>query len=700
MATIASSLKLMDAMSRPLQQITNAINLVISAMHQMNAATGQNAQVTRTLTSAQNQLRSAEAGVAQAIEQVTREQERLNNSNQKASQHTEGLTSSIKNLAAAYLTLQGGQQLVSATVGGAMELEKMKGMLIARTGDEGVGTAMFDQIKKEALRTGADVKAALTGTLSFFSMTKDTGKLGQLNQLAQQMAAFDTSGQGLEGAVFALKEAASGDIVSLAERFNMSKTDIRRFKIDELGKTGNIDGFITAFNKLLESQSMGKEAFEKMMDQPGKKWEKVVNNFKTSLSDAGTSALNALMPVIDKLLNAFQSGKVQAFFDVLSIALGIAAHGFVFLLDLIELIGVFFYNNWDIIGPILAGIAGAILYMIIPSIWRWVVGLWAMVPPILTAAWAWMVMNWPIIAIGAAIALLVYILMKFGVSAKQVVGFVGGLFGTLFGFLKNQIAFIWNTILAFAEFFVNIFIDPVYAVRKLFYDLTTNIIDFFGNMVNGAIYALNLLVEAINLIPGISIPLIPEIDMKSVNAAIAMVKPTSDKGVVNFDKYKMKQTDYKTAFETGQQLGEGVYDKIANAVASLKTTGSMVDKKGIKLPESFDKIKQPPRLKQPTIGQSASNNLGNSSKNQGSIDKIGKVGEVGKINDKVDVASEDLKMMRELAEMKNIQNFVTLNPSVQVTTGDIRNGEDADMIVKRIEKLLSDQIVSTAQGVY
>jgi len=79
---------------------------------------------------------------------------------------------------------------------------------------------------------------------------------------------------------------------------------------------------------------------------------------------------------------------------------------------------------------------------------------------------------------------------------------------------------------------------------------------------------------------------------------------------------------------------------------------------------------------------------------------IDKVGEVGKIRDTVDISSEDLKMMRELAEINAIQNFVTLTPTVNVRTGDIRNGYDVDTVIARIEASLTEQIASSAKGVY
>ncbi|MOA70281.1 hypothetical protein D3C78_1990520 [compost metagenome] len=56
--------------------------------------------------------------------------------------------------------------------------------------------------------------------------------------------------------------------------------------------------------------------------------------------------------------------------------------------------------------------------------------------------------------------------------------------------------------------------------------------------------------------------------------------------------------------------------------------------------------------------------------------------------------------MRELAEMKSIQNFVTLTPTVQVTTGPINQGADIDTIVRRIEQTLEEEIAASASGVY
>lgn len=82
------------------------------------------------------------------------------------------------------------------------------------------------------------------------------------------------------------------------------------------------------------------------------------------------------------------------------------------------------------------------------------------------------------------------------------------------------------------------------------------------------------------------------------------------------------------------------------------------------------------------------------------VDNIGKVDSVGKIEEPVEIGSEDIKVMRELAEMRHVQNFVTLTPTVQVTTGNINHSTDINTIINQIENKLEEQFIGAAQGVY
>src|SRR5690606_29281657 len=136
-------------------------------------------------------------------------------------------------------------------------------------------------------------------------------------------------------------------------------------------------------------------------------------------------------------------------------------------------------------------IGSVLLVAIISAIWSMVTALWS-------AAIAWLALNWPILLIGAAIGFLVYALYKWSDVTSEVIGFIGGIFGTLFAFLYNGFAVVANSFFSVAEFFANVWRDPVYAVKKLFYDLVINVLRWMENLARG-------IENIINSIPGIEI---------------------------------------------------------------------------------------------------------------------------------------------------------------------------------------------------
>lgn len=72
-------------------------------------------------------------------------------------------------------------------------------------------------------------------------------------------------------------------------------------------------------------------------------------------------------------------------------------------------------------------------------------------------------------------------------------------------------------------------------------------------------------------------------------------------------------------------------------------------------------------------------------KSDGIID-VGNVDNVNHINDTVDIASEDLKYMRELADQETINQFTSklLQPSINVTFGEVKETADVDEIISKI----------------
>ncbi|MDG0056998.1 hypothetical protein MMB75_25565 [Paenibacillus sp. P2(2022)] len=599
---------------------------LIRVVRQLRTSSGANAA----------SLQAALARIEALEQKINQLQDQLNRRLREGGRNSEGMLSNLRNIAAAYVSIAAAKGLFENVMGGAMEQQQMISTFVARSGSEALGNAIYNAITKQALAAGQDVQQALSGTMSFMSSTLDPKQLAQLNKLSMRLAKLNPM-EGLEGAAFSMKELLSGDYTSIVERFNIGRGTIKNSDALKAGKAGDIEGFIKGMDKLLVQQNLSEKAFSKMLDSPAAKWQKLVNTFKFNLAQAGNAAVNAFAPLFDVINKAFASGKFDQFFGSIQAGMSMIA-------QVTSSVVQFLINNWDLVKNtllVLGVVAAAVA-----------VGF----------AVDWIIAVWPLALIVAGIIAIITILNKFGISTGQVVAFVVGIFYAMFAQLNNWIAGFWNVILDFVEFFANIFIDPVYAIKKLFYDLWNDIGKYFVDLINKMVDGLNWLIEKTNSITGSTISAIQYMKMED-----GPQKPTTDKDVLDFSKYRMQSMDVLKAFNSGKTAANDLTKSISNF--SLKGTA-----------QPYTVPKMP--------------------KQNGNIGNVGKVGKVGKIEDKVDISSEDLKVMRDIAEMKSIQNFVTLTPTVQVKTGDINNGADVDTIIKKIGDHLEEQFVSTAQGVY
>ncbi|MEJ9164968.1 hypothetical protein P4I20_31205, partial [Paenibacillus graminis] len=552
----------------------------------------------------------------------------------------------------------GLKALGEATLGGAMEQQKMVDMFIARTGDADIGKAMFDKFRDEALKAGQDVNKSLQSTLSFFSATQNTDQLSKLNNITQRLNAFDSAGNGVEGAAFALKEAMSGDIVSLAERFNMSKTDIRGFKIDELGKAGDIDGFIKAFDKLLEKQKMGQAAFDQMMASPAKQVETLGNNVRSMFADAGGAAVQSLTPLITQLNAAFQAGKFQPFFDALSLGLDNVVQGVMKLLDWITQVYTYFSENWSWIEPIITGVGTAVL------------ALYAALK---------------LVAIGQAIVNAVMNANPFVLIATLIIGLIVyfyRLWQTNDQFAAAMMR-AWNAILGFFDRIPLFFMRVGYGIADAFGYAKVQSLKLLEDLANGAVDRINDLIKKLNSWNLVSIEYVDRVEFAAGEAAK--------------EEAARQDRDAKLA-DKEAALAAKAADREADVQKFLQDRQDKREKAEQKAKEEEDKAKGD---KGKPYDFTDWNKRADASRTQTvPDDKLKKVDKVGKVEKPIDISKEDLKVMRDVAEMKNIQNFVTLTPTVQVKTGPVNNQANVDSIVTKIGNMLTEELASTAKGVY
>lgn len=653
MATISASLRMFDQMTRPLQQVTQALNLTISAMDNMNNSANRDIRITNSLNTARGAIQRASVGLqelASSQDRARNNQDRLNNSFNKGKNVADGLLNKVKGLASAYLGFQAIKKGIDLTIVGAANLEQQLITISGMLGNKDVGKAFFEKINDYALISQYGLKNFAAISRQFIQFTKNTDKLMELNKLAERLAFLDPT-QGLEGAGFALKEILGGDGMSLKGRFGFGSGEIKQLK-----EATSMDDFIKKFDHMVSEKGGTQKAVEEAANAASSLWNNLMANISTSFAKAGNRALEVMKPALRALNEAFREGKFQPFFDSISSGLAIIGQGVLFVLNIISWIGGFVQENWSIIEPILIATALYFSTILIPI-------LWDTITTILAMGVAWLMINWPILLIIGLIALFIYILTQCGVTAEQILGFIGGIFGVTFAFIHNHIAYLWNKFASFAEFIANLFIDPVYAVKKLFYDMATNILGRIANIAKA-------LTDLINMIPGVKVNLHSGLD----NLISKIPVPKSDKNVVKIPR--MKQLDYENEFKYGYSKGAGV----ANGIGNMFSTPDLSNISKKANLDEWNKAQGPGKL--------ASEADKDKKKHLKSID------------DKIDVSNEHLEMLRDLAEQESIQNFVTLTPTVQVTTGDIKEEADINKIINKIESYMENELVNSAEGVY
>ena len=234
----------------------------------------------------------------------------------------------------------------------------------------------------------------------------------------------------------------------------------------------------------------------------------------------------------------------------------------------------------------------------------------------------------------------------------------------------------WNGILNFFDQVPIFFAKVGIGVVTAFFSMKTKALEIVQALVNGVIEGINWMIGVLNKIPGVSISAIETVDFAS--------------------KAKLQE-------EAVRQAGEKVIAEMeANAAAKAAAREAKVQEMLRERAEkrAADAAEQEAKKAANTAGKDYEQKLASFQGKDTNIDEIGKVGEVGKINDEVDISEEDIKLLRDIAEQKFVQNFVTLTPQVTLTDIKISEKVDLDEVTAAIERKLEDEFVTAAEGVY
>jgi hypothetical protein len=344
-------------------------------------------------------------------------------------------------------------------------------------------------------------------------MTKDLDTLKTATNLAERLGASNMD-QGMEGAAYAMREMLSGDFVSLQERFNMSRSDIKKYIKDQT----TIEGKLKGLDQLLSNMGYTQEYVNKVNDTAYAKWLKLGDTAKIKLAEMGKAALEKAKPALDNLALLLDSPAFKEFGTAMANGMAAAA----------TKVGEFvqyLVDNRESIASFLESVVN---------------GFKNVYDAAKTAA-TWIQENWPLVretVIGITTAVIAFKAAMAGLAIIQGITAIIAAFRS--GTLLTSVAQ-WalnGATLAFPGTWIVAAIAGVIAAGVLLYrnwdTVASKMSGAWAWIKNAASTAINFIIDGINdmirlinNIPGVNVPIVPKIDTTPLRTANVKKKDTS-----------------------------------------------------------------------------------------------------------------------------------------------------------------------------
>lgn len=456
-------------------RLTDQFSAAFNSFNQMGQRSIQTAErLDRNLSQLMNQsagnivaeIRQTNAALQsqnQILQQIIDKQERQTGETKETRSEANGLLGVVRNIAAAagagmllrsavsYSdTMAQTRARLNAVNDGLQTTEELQRM-IYNSAQRSRGS--YTDTANMVARLGQNAKEAFSSNAETIQFAENLNKMFKLAGASQEEVSSATLQltQALSSGVLrgeelnAVFEAAPNVIRQIADYMGVPIGQIR-----DLASEGQITADIVK-NAMLSATNDINAQFAQMPMTYADAFQLIQN--------AGMMAFERVGQKINDLLNS-DAGQalingIIASFNVLATIVG-------GIIDGLAAAAQALVDNWSTVFPILVGVFAVLAAVAVASAIATLV--------------SWIAANLPFVLIAAAIVLLIVILKQAGVSFEQMGNVVGQVFGTLYAVVYNVIAFLWNRIATFAEFFANVFNDPVGAVAHLFFGVFDNIL--------------------------------------------------------------------------------------------------------------------------------------------------------------------------------------------------------------------------------
>lgn len=691
MATITTGIQLADNFSAPLMHIISSVNMAISSIYDMDQA--MNAGVnTASLEAARNEIAQATV-VAEEFNQTMqqasspindniRRQEQFNQSLQNGASESSNLVSAIKRMVGAYLSIQ--------TAGKILEMS-----------DEITQTTSRLNMMNDGLQSTADLYnmvyvAANDARGSLGDMTSVVARFGNnakdafsssaevvqfANLVQKQMTIAGASTQEAANAELQLSQALGSGVLrgdELNSIFEQAPNLIQNIadyldvpigKIRSMAQDGELSADVVKQAVFAATDEINAN-FESMPMTWGQMWTVFQNN-----------ATMAFQPVLQRLNDLANTDGFQTFATNAINDLAVVAGVVLDIFEGIGSVGTFVSDNWQIIGPIVEGVAAALTVY-----YGWQLLSTSATKAAAAAQWIYnAAMNANpaaivAISIGALIVLIGILANKFtgtGHIAQSVFGMITGGINVVIQYFKN-----WG--LTVADIFIGIWNAGgacATNVEIAFHNAISHVQALWYNMLSTALTVVSGICSALNKLPFVDFDysgITGAADNYASKAATASgstkdytsVSAAFSKGIKTYDTYQNGWA--KEAYTAGAAWGDGVTSKIKNTLSSKATN----------IPNANN---YPNALASSNAATAA--NTADTAKN------------TAKTANTLSASSEDLKYLRDIADREYVNKFTTAQIKVEmINHNNVNNDMDLDGMAEHLRSKIEEEMNAAAEG--
>lgn len=475
-----------------------------------------------------------------------------------------------------------------------------------------------------------------------------------------------------------------------------------------------------------------KNALFSSADEINQKYEQMPKTFADAMTSIQNNAQKTLQPVADKISNLLNSPQFQSMVNVIINGIGLIGDGIAWLLGVGTSIYDWCQNHLPLIKALLFGIgvymgvtmvkdvalltvallkqAGAWLLAhsqmilvigalalgyyvfqqtnsilttlaVMIAVVAGVMAIWNIAQWALNSAMYACPIVWIIVLIIALIAVIYLVLQWIGKTTKVAnsgLGMIAGGVNVVIQFFKNlglvvaNIGLgIWNVLKACAS-----------NIGTAFKNTILNIKSWFYGMLSTALTVVEGICKALNKLPFV------DIDYSGITSKAKDYANKAKEAEDSKEEYKSLMDEFNKgmntfdtfqdgwasdAFKQGSAWGDGIAEKIDNAIGSFDPSKLLGDTLG-------------------SLGQGQ--DYGNGFDMSSMIDPNGNVPvDIKKNSDKeIDISDEDLKMLKDIATREYMLNYKHITPNVNIEFGDIKETADVNQVRDAITKMMNEEL--------